>query len=141
PKFEFIKAMSLGKIKGVDTLEQGLKKLVVKYPNAEVTPLANDVLAAIKKQRTPEPSQQANENKTPVDTFVVSLENEHFLLTILPNNPKISDAYKSNLIEFNEVFYSDKKFDLKSNLLGTDKQMIVLKSFANGKAAMEYYEN
>src|SRR5205085_843533 len=54
PKFEFIKAVSLGKLRGVDTLEQALKIFTAKYPNSEVTPLANDILLAIKKQRSPE---------------------------------------------------------------------------------------
>lgn len=144
PKFEFIKAMSHGKISGIDTLENDLKLVMVKYPNADITPMANDVLLAIKRQR----AALADTNKVtltnntiPVDTFEMDLNVEHFIVAVAIDDPRISDGFKTNVFKFNSNYYSTKKFEMKSNLFGNGKQMIVLKSFADAYESMAYYEN
>ena len=141
PKFEFIKAMSAGKLSGTDTLEYYLKLLVAKYPNADITPLSNDVLQSIKKQKNPELFQQAKPGQLNTDTFNVNFDAEHFIVAITPDDSRLTEAFKLNIGNFNNVYYTDKKFSISSNLFGTTKQMIVVKSFANAKEAVNYYEN
>jgi len=141
PKFMFIRAMSLGKLKGVDTLEKELKLLVGKYPNSEVTPLANDVLLAIKKQNNPDLFQPAKPGEAAKDTFVVNLESEHFIIVLCPDDPKIVNAFKSKLDVFNANYYSEKVFKSSSSLYGNGKQLIIYKSFPSAKEAYSYYKN
>lgn len=141
PKFEFIKALSAGKIKGIDSLEFYLKLLVAKHPQSEVTPLANDILLSIKKQKNPELFKSAEPGKLQLDTFTVNQEAEHFIIAIVPDDPKISDAFKIRLNTFNNTYYSSKAFNSNSNLFGNNKQLVVLKSFANSKEVLDYYEN
>ncbi len=141
PKFEFIKAMSYGKLKGIDSLEYGLKLLVAKYPNADVTTLSEDILTSIKKQKNPEIFKVAEPGNTKVDTFAVNFEAEHFLVAITTDDQKIADGFKKNLGTFNSVYYSEHKFEMNSNLFGLGKQMVVLKTFTNAKEVMSYYEN
>lgn len=141
PKFEFIRSMSIGKMKGMDTLEANLKLLVVKYPKSEVTPLSEDILMAIKKQRNPEMYKAQEVGVAKKDTFNVDFDNTHFIIAIAPDDPKIADMFKMRLGNFNGLYYSDKSFDLSSNLFGTKKQLIVLKSFPNAKDAIAYYDN
>lgn len=140
PKFMFIRAMSSGKIKGVDTLEKELKLLVGKYPNSEVTPLAQDVLMAIKKQKNPEMFQTSTPGAAK-DTFMVNFDAEHFLAVVSPDDPKISDAIKNNINTFNQSYYSEKQFKSSSTLFGGGKQIYILKSFSTGKEAYTYYQN
>ncbi len=47
-KFEYLRAISLGKIEVVDSLQVALEKLVMKYPDSEVTPLAQNILDYLK---------------------------------------------------------------------------------------------
>lgn len=143
PKFEFIRCMSLGKLKGADTLEAQLKILVAKYPNSEVTPLSEDILLSIQKQKNPAPLKTVSEEKSKIkaDSFLVNMEGLHFILAITPDETKISEGLKTNIANFNSIFYSDLTFELNSNLFGTGKQMVVLKPFATAKDALSYYEN
>ncbi len=141
PKFEFIKSLSIGKLKGVDSLEFNLKLLVAKYPKAEVTPLANDIILAIKKQKNPDVYKLPNNGKQNVDTFLVSFDAEHFLIAVLPDDPKIVTALKLNLDAFCSKFYSSKQFNLTSNLFGDTKQIVILKTFANANEAVTFYTN
>ncbi len=141
PKFEFIRAMSLGKLKGVDSLEASLKLLVAKYPKSEVTPLSEDILLAIKKQRNPDMFKAAEQGVAKKDTFNINFDTPHFIIAIVPDDPKVADAFKTRVGNFNTVYYSEKSFDISSNLFGKNKQLVVIKSFANAKDAIDYYDN
>ena len=140
PKFEFIRTMSLGKIKGVDTLEANLKLLVAKYPKSEVTPLSEDILLAIKKQRNPDMFKAQQEGVSKKDTFNVNFDATHFIIAFTPDDPKIADVFKTRLGTFNTTYYSEKPFEISSTLFGK-KQLVIVKSFSNAKDAIEYYDN
>jgi len=140
PKFEFIKALSLGKSKSIDSMEVGLKLLVVNHPKSEVTPLANDILLSIKKQKNPE-MFQSEPGKLQTDTFTVNFDQEHFLIAILPDDPRITDAFKTNLDAFARKYYGAKQFNLTSNLFNNEKQLVILKSFANAEEIIGFYDN
>ncbi|MBA2612925.1 MAG: tetratricopeptide repeat protein [Bacteroidetes bacterium] len=140
-KFEFIRALCVGKLKSVDSLEYYLKLLVAKHPNDEVTPLANDILLSIKKQKNPDLYKTADAGTAQLDTFSVNLDAEHFIIAIVPDDPKIADSFKVRLNTFNNTYYSSKTFNLTSNLFSDNKQLVVLKSFPSAKEVMSYYEN
>jgi tetratricopeptide (TPR) repeat protein len=140
PKFEFIRAMSLGKLKGVDSLERNLKLLVGKYPNSEVTPLSQDILAAIKKQKAPLTPTLSPDQLVKKDTFQVNFESMHFVVALLPDDSKIVDAFKTNVGNFNSIFFSEKKMDITSSLFGKN-QIVVIKTFADAKEAINYQES
>jgi tetratricopeptide (TPR) repeat protein len=141
PKFEFIKSLSLGKVKGVDSMEASLKMLVAQFPGSEVTPTANDILLSIKKQKNPESIKPVENNVQKGDTFSLNFESTHFLVAVMPDNNKAVTEFKANLGSFNTTYYSGKSFDMSSNLFGSNRQMVILKSFANAKEIMPYYEN
>lgn len=140
PKFEFIKALSSGKLKGIDTMEVELKLLVATFPKSEVTPLAQDILLSIKKQKNPDMFNNQPGNKAPVDTFSVDFDSEHFIVAFVPDDPKIADAFKNNLNVFSTKYFSNKTFNMTSNIFNAEKQLIVLKSFANAQEAFTYYD-
>jgi hypothetical protein len=141
PKFEFVRSLCIGKLKGIDSLEFYLKLLVAKHPQAEVTPLANDILLSIKKQKNPDLYRVAEPGQAQLDTFMVNFDADHFLIAIVPDDPKIADGFKIRLNTFNNTYYSSKTFNLTSNLFGSNKQLIVLKTFASAKEVTTYYEN
>ena len=140
PKFEFIHAMSLGKLKGTDSLEVALKLLVAKYPKSEVTPLSQDILASINRQKNPV-STAPEERKFNTDTFTVNTDAEHFIVAVTPDNEKLVEGFRNNVGNFNSTFYSDKTFNITSNLFDKDRQIIIIKSFSNAKEALTYFQN
>lgn len=140
PKFKFIKALSLGKLSGLDTMEYQLKQLVALYPKSEVTPLANDILLSIKKQKNPELYKPVEPGKILTDTFLVNFDAEHFLIAFVPDEQKIANTFKTNLDAFAVKYYSAKQFNLTSQLFD-NKQIVLLKSFANANEIMGFYNN
>lgn len=140
PKFEFIKAVSAGKLQGVDTLEKQLKILVAKYPSSEVTPLSQDILTSIKKQKNPVLKQAKEEQRNKAADFSFNPDLEHFIIALLPDDSKLVENFKTNIGNFNVVFFNEKKFDVTSTFFES-KQMVLIKSFPNSKEALTYFEN
>jgi hypothetical protein len=134
--------MSLGKVKGIDSLEMALKQLTLLYPKAEVTPQANEILLAIKRQKNPEMfSTTTNTNVAKTDTFKINLDSEHFALIVSPDDPKMANPFKTAVTDFNTEFYSNKPLEVVSNLFGSNQQMIMVKSFKDAKEAQLYLDN
>ncbi len=143
PKLEFIKAVSAGKVKGSDTLEHSLKKFIAYHPTSDLKPVAENILASIKKLNAPETPSTA---LTPVkvmgkDTFQITLESEHVLVILTPDDPKITSTFKQRLDVFCKKFYSSTAFSMTSTLFGTKMQMTVLKSFSSGLEGAKFQEN
>lgn len=143
PQFEFIRCMSLGKLNGADTLESELKVFVAKYPNSQVTPLAENILTAIKNQKNPPAAQAIKDEKNiaKTDSFLLDFNATHYIVAITPDITKIAEGFKTNVANFNSIFYSDLSFELSSNLFGSNKQMVLLRTFKNAKDAISYYDN
>ncbi len=142
PKFEFIRAMSLGKLKGVDSLETSLKQIVALYPKSDVTPLAKDILESIKKQKNPEASAESLKPKVMgKDTFQINFVTEHFLLALCPDDPKIANGFKTKLDAFAKKYYSNKAISISSTLFGTKMQLIIIKTFDTAIEAVKFKDN
>lgn len=140
PKFEFIKSLSLGKVKGIDSMEYSLKLLAAKFPTAEVTPLANDILLSIKKQKNPDAFKPQQPGNVKTDTFAVNLAGPHIIIAVLPDDSKLVNEFKANLAVFNSKYYSNKVFEISSNLFGSN-QMVVVKPFTDAKDSGPYFDN
>lgn len=141
-KFELVRVMCIGRLKGPDSLKWALNEFLIQYPNSEVTPRANEILTAIKRQQNPEMFKSASDvPKVEVDTFKLNVNAEHFVLIITPDDPKLVNPYKTAVDDFNRVYYSNKTFSIASNLFGKGQQMILVKAFADAKESYVYMEN
>ena len=141
PQFAFIKAMSYGKLKGIDSLEYSLKLFTASYPKSDPAPLANEILLSIKKQKHPEMFRSPDSGVFNADTFNVAFDNEHFFIAIIPDDAQISNAFKLSLDAFNTKYYSTRQFQINSNIFKDGKQLVILKSFLNAQEVMGYLDN
>lgn len=141
PNFEFIKAVSLGKLQGQDTLEKQMKLVVVKYPSANITPLAQEVLAGIAKQKMPaKPPVQDSAQGTPKVNYKLDKEQIHYVLIVCPDQKKSTDALRTNLANFNSVFFSSRKLESTASLFDKN-QLVMVKNFVDAKDAILYAES
>ena len=72
---------------------------------------------------------------------MLNLEAEHFLVLIAPDELKLTEALKINLGSFNNIYYSDSKLNMSSNLFGNNKQLIIIKTFNVAKNCLDYLQN
>ncbi len=139
-RFAFIRAMCIGKMKGVDSLEMALKQLQVLYPKDPTAKQAQEILEVLYNIKHPSESNGLiSENRT--DTFTLKLGSEHFVVAVCPDDPAIANAFKSALTEFNSNFYSISNLTISSSLFGSAEQITNIKSFKNSEDAIRYIEN
>lgn len=139
-KFAFIKAMSIGKLKGADSLESALKRIQILYPKDPVTVQAQDLLEVLYNLKNPsEATGGINVNKT--DTFTLDLSAQHLVIAICPDDAAMANEFKSALSDYNGNFYSNENYNISSSLFGNTDQITIVKTFKNAQAALEYIDN
>jgi hypothetical protein len=83
PKFSFIKAMCIGKLKGADSLEIALKQVQIYYPKDPVSKQAQDILEVLYNLKHPSETTVAV-NKA--DTFSLDLNSPHLIIYLIGNS-------------------------------------------------------
>ena len=137
-KFEYLRAISLGKIEVVDSLQLALENLVVKYPDSEVTPLAQNILDYLK-----DPSDTAS-TKEPEEVIDVSIyefnpnSKQIFGLVVADNKININ-ALKVRISDFNKKYYSLENLSITNILLDASTHFVMVGNFNTIDRAMNYY--
>jgi hypothetical protein len=142
-KFAYIKAICIGKTKGIDSLESALKQLEVLYPKDDVAAQAQDILTVIYDMKHPDSATNTpvNNNTSKTDTFTLNLSTQHFIIIICPDDPVVSYPFKTSLGEFNNSYYNSANLAVSSSLFGTSDQLVIVKSFKNAEESMNYLSN
>ena len=139
PKFAFIKAMSIGKMKGADSLEMALRTVQALYPKDPVTAEAGNLLEVLYNLK--HPSEATSTNAAMADTFSLNLKAKHLVIVIFPDDPDMANAFKSTLSDFNNDFYGISNLKIESSLFGSADQIVYVKTFDNAEMAMKYIGN
>ena len=140
-QFAYIKALSLGKLKGIDSLEASLKEVQVLYAKEPVAKKAQEMLEVIYNLKHPSEATSKNPIVNNTDTFTLDLGAPHFLIIIYPDDPSIGNPFTSSLGDFNNKFYSAEKIEVNSNLFGQGQQITICKTFKNSQTALAYMDN
>jgi tetratricopeptide (TPR) repeat protein len=145
PKFKFLKALSKGKIEGIDSMAAGLQNIVTSYPDNEVTPLAQNILDQIKNKglapavtgaSSEKPAEEAAEGPSPYTYEPKAL---HFYILIVDGTKVNVNATKVKIADFNIKYYKLENLAISSILLNNKQQMITVSNFPDKEKAMAYY--
>lgn len=136
PQFHYMKAMSLGALKGPQVLEEELKKLIVLHPQNEIKKKAEEMLEIIS-------SIQADADTSTIDVetqFTIDKNATHTCIIIVNDKTKDLSEAKNAVSDFNNAFYPSKELNISSTFLG-DNQLIIISSMEDKSAALKYYNN
>ena len=142
PKYDFLKALCIGKTGTLDEYIKALRLVVAKYPKDEVKPRAADMVEVLLKLQAP-----AKDTKAVADTgkkAAVALYNfnpdvEHFCVILLPSAGVNVAKQKADISDFNEENFGSAQLNISDLVFNNEQQMISVKSFPNKTKAMEYY--
>lgn len=140
-KFAYIKALSIGKLKGSDSLEFYLKQLQALYPKDPVSKQAQDILTILYNLNHPSESTSSTPITNNTDSLVLDLNSQHFVIALCPDNDELANTFKSSLATFNNSFYSNNDLGISSTLFGSTNQITIIKQFKNAEEALNYIEN
>ena len=140
-KFAYLRALGIGKSQTVDSLEVALKKVVSNYPGTEVELPAKAILDAIKKRNKPASEKDSIYSKPIIDPnqYQVNDSISHYWAISIPQNRGNVNAFKIKFSDFNNQYYSVKKYETQTLMLETTT-LVLLKTFTNKSDVMSYHD-
>jgi hypothetical protein len=159
PRFEYLRAVSLGKTASIDTMVMALNKLVLNSPNHPIIPLAKEILQKYDKNSTVK--TQANTggkqtidplNTTAVaaadifvqssdtavpDIYKLNLNQTHFYIMMVDGNNVNVNATKIRISDFISKSFNNANLSVNAIVLDAGWQMISISSFRNSQAALD----
>jgi tetratricopeptide (TPR) repeat protein len=148
PKFEYLRALSLGKTVSPDTMLIALNKMVKAYPSAEVTKLAQSILAANAKSPAlaglkasmPAGGDSLKVSDTLVaDIYSFSPNSSHFYVMLLNGNNTNVSATRIRITDYITKSFSTENLSINTIVLDGGWQMVTVSSFRNMEKAMNFY--
>jgi hypothetical protein len=146
PKFEYLRALSLGKIEVEDSLVSALQKLVMKYPKSKIKPLAQNILDYVSRRKQAGGDQGGSVGSdslqlliTAQKLYTFSAESLHFYVLIVDNTKTNVDALKIKISDFNGKFHDNENLQVNSLLLDKNLEMVTVSTFDNSDKAYLYY--
>ena len=136
PKYQLLKALSVGGMRDVNAFTLALGEVQTKYPGTDEAKAAADILATLNKQANA-PNGSAPPEVVASPDYVAD-DGPHFIALVFPNADNVNAA-KSKISDFNQSNFRSLTFQVGNSLLGTDNQLIKVSPFPNKQKAMEYY--
>ena len=145
PKFEYLKAISLGKLHGNDTLIPLLTEIINNYPATAIDTAATDLLEALKQIQLQQPTSENTADTAKIEdtapAYVYDERSFHFVI-ILANIKEVRvDQLKGHLNAFSKEYFRLQQFDISNFYIDIDNatQMVTISRFENKDKAMDYY--
>jgi tetratricopeptide (TPR) repeat protein len=144
PRFDYLRALSLGKIEVSDSMIVALLKIQQDYPTSPVSTLVQDVLNSMSN-----PSGQGPAGKAPADSNAAMLRLAesiykfdstavHFYIMIVNPGKVEINALKIKIADFNSKFHDLESFEVNSLIFGNNMEMITISPFDDARSAMKY---
>jgi tetratricopeptide (TPR) repeat protein len=142
PKFDYLKAISISKLYGNDTLIPLLTEITRNYPATDIDTAATGLLEIL-KQKKPQGQFIVTDTSTKVTeagpAYIYNEQNFHFVIIIANIKEVKIDQLKGHLNSFNNEFFRLQKFEITSFYVDNVSQMITVSKFDNKEKAMDYY--
>jgi outer membrane protein assembly factor BamD (BamD/ComL family) len=143
PKFEFLKALAVGRTRPVNEFEASLKYVISKYPNDSVSMKAQEILDFMNKPAQPQVKQDTLKAPEPLKNALVAYaykqDTIQYVMIAFPNGMLNANDLKAKIANFNTQYYNESALDISNAFLGNDKQFILIKPFDDDEAALDYY--
>ncbi len=141
PKFEFLKAMSVGRVDVLDSLVASLKHIILQYPDSEVKTMSQNILAHIMLEH-PEFADEnfAAPNQEPVKIFPYKLNNNrmHMFIMVVKSREVRLNPLKVKISDYNTKYYSLENLTINSLVLDNTHYLITVGNFTNAVKALKY---
>ncbi len=147
PRFELLRAISMGKLYTADSMANALYEVVKKNPKGEVHDFALAVLNAANNEY--DLGMDIVEEKEETTTDTVSLKTpylhepnaEHLVMIVCNSKTVRVDPLKIRISDFNKNQYSIRTFDVRSIQLDNERTLISIATFKEFSTAYDYVEH
>lgn len=134
-RFALLRAMCIGRLQGIDSLETALTGVVAKFSSdVPVKAKALELLDYIREKK----GQGATTSK-PLDLFAFDEKAEHYWVCLLDKNAKSENSFKARLSDYNAKYFSNASLEV-SSVQYNDQGLVFVKSFKDKETAMTYFD-
>lgn len=142
-KFEYLKALCIGKTKNKENFITQLTHIVTNYPNTEIAVLAQQNLDHLVEKEENKDSKEGVEAKggTKVEAtelYKVSPESFHLFLLLIDLQTSNLNSIREAIADFNNEFFPIASLNVNSLFLTTTRQMVTVTRFNNQEEAQKY---
>jgi tetratricopeptide (TPR) repeat protein len=142
PKFLYLKALAIGHTGDVKAYEVALTAVTVKYPKDDVKSKAQGMIDAIHRVKNgavanAKQDSIAQEKK---EKFFYKEDVAHCATIVVKYRGLDATAFKTNLSNFNQQYFSTQNLTVVGFPLNEDYQIFQIKEFTDKRTAMFYYE-
>jgi hypothetical protein len=88
----------------------------------------------------PSKMKKANELAAAGSSYLYRSNNQHMIILVLPKQGVDVTYLKTLISDFHTSSIATEVFEISALLLGLDQHLLMIKSFANIKESMEYYQ-
>ncbi|MBU1011942.1 MAG: tetratricopeptide repeat protein [Bacteroidetes bacterium] len=141
PKFEYIRALSMGRIEEVDSLLINLKRIIAKYPDSEVVPLAKNLIFYLNSTST----QTGRDSiaMMPVEeeiigNFYFHPDTTHLYILIINTERVNLEAVKLRLSDFNLKLAFLKPLTIANFIVSENNNWLAVMGLGNKQEAQDY---
>jgi len=140
-RFEYLRALSLGKIEVADSLKVALEALIVKYPNSEVKPLAQNILDYLSGSIDTTGSRRTAEPEEVIDFSIYSFNpRSKQLFALVVDGPNVNiNALKVRISDYNKKYFSLDNLTITNILLDKTTHFIMVGNFDTMQEGIRYY--
>lgn len=138
-KFMYLRAVSLGKVKGTPAMEAELTRLVANYPKDPIRPQAQALLDAIHKQNGQTPSIVADTSSANVPAYTTTDNTEYQYMVVVETGKGDLNKFRIAISDFNSQMFSSSNLSISSVVLDNTHQAIMVKRFESKAKSLDYY--
>ena len=142
PRFEFLDAISAGKIYAVDSTAYALYRLIQKYPTSSIKPRALDILLKANEMYNlglPVESARQKEKEPAKEYPYSDNPNEKHYVMIVCNTKNVRvNPLKVRLNDFNKDSFRMIQLEVKNVMLSKQEAVITIEEFENRAKANDY---
>jgi len=136
PKFEFLEALSYGRMKEIPKMKLALEKIVKKYPEDETKLEAQRILVYLQNHKINEEQASSDEKLL----YFYNPEEEHYYNIVLLSAINDVNMVSVQLSNYNKKFHRLEKLQISNMMINKNHPLIIVKGFTNSEKALKYYE-
>lgn len=145
PKFDYLRALAIGKIEVVDSLVVAMYKIIQTYPKNEVRRMAENVLTYLGTQSDSKGLPIATDSTTIIDNsqrlYKFDPNAVHFYILIVNGDLVDVEALKLKISDFNMKYHDLENLQVNSLVFDDTRQMVTVNNFESADKAMNFIFN
>lgn len=136
PNFLFLKALAFGKSNKEAEYVSALNNIIKTYPDSDVTPSALELYKHYLSKDKPIDTAKIMNNTQGL--YKLNKDTVHFFILVINSSTGKTDKIKDELNNFNNTNFKKENLSISSVVLDNTYQLITVRKFIDGDAAMDY---